>query len=145
MVRHKDGSACFSNFKLVVTLSTIHFLLTYLFAVYSLKSGKTQYTEIPFTSVLPIALLNLLGLVCVNMSLATNSLGVYQLVKMGNVPFVVAITWLFWNKKYSSPVLASLTLMTFGIALAVGGTVSFNIQGALFAIGGIVTSVLGRL
>lgn len=133
----------------VLLLSLSHFVFTWLSSGALIHLGFVEKKAFPhMKEFLPVIVLNVGSLITLNMSLASNSIGVYQLSKMmtvpGNpwllVPFslilshslvssgTVLTSYLMYGKTYSWEVLGSLGLMTVGIGLAIGTRVEVRLS-----------------
>lgn len=98
-------------------------------------SGVVENKPFPhMREFLPICVLNVAAVCTLNMSLSANSIGVYQLSKMLTVPGTVLASYMMYGRTYSVEVLASLGVMTTGIALSIGGRVQVDTIGAIYAI-----------
>lgn len=80
-----------------------------------------------------------------NLSLANNSISVYQLAKMLTVPGTVLLTYLMYGKTYSMEVLGSLAVMTGGIGLTIGTIEGVNFWGTFFALSGVLVVCLSSV
>ncbi len=119
----------------VLALSLLHYSVTYASSVALIWSGAVENKPFShFREFLPVCVLNTGSVCLLNLSLATNSIGVYQLSKMMTVPGTVLVSFLMYGRTYSMEVLGSLATMTAGIVLSIGGRVSIDMMGAVFAI-----------
>lgn len=126
------------QFKWVISLSMLHFTATFISSILIVKgSNSMEKKHIPLQQTLPISILNVVSICALNMSLSSNSIGVYQLAKMLTVPGTVLCSFLFYGTRYSFEVLGTLALMTTGIGLAVGGRVDLDLVGATYALTGV--------
>jgi hypothetical protein len=119
----------------VLALSLLHYSVTYGSSVALIWSGVVENKPFShFREFLPICVLNTAAVCLLNLSLATNSIGVYQLSKMMTVPGTVLVSYFMYGRTYSLEVLGSLATMTAGIALSIGGRVAIDVTGAIFAL-----------
>lgn len=134
------------SFKWVITLSLLHFAATYISSVLIVQGSTTmEKKHIPWQQTMPISILNVISICSLNMSLSSNSIGVYQLAKMLTVPGTVLFSWLFYGRTYSLEVLGTLALMTSGIGLAVGGRVELDLMGSIYALVGVAAVCAGSV
>ena len=123
------------EWKWVFLLCLIHYCATYLSTVALLWSGVVESRPFgQFREFLPVCVLNVAAVCLLNLSLAANSIGVYQLAKMLTVPGTVFVSWLLYGRSYSRETLGALGVMTGGLALALGGRVQIDGLGAIFAL-----------
>ncbi len=119
----------------MLALSLLHYSVTYASSVALIWSGVVENKPFShFREFLPICVLNTAAVCLLNLSLATNSIGVYQLSKMMTVPGTVLVSYFMYGRTYSLEVLGSLATMTAGIALSIGGRVAIDVTGAVFAL-----------
>jgi solute carrier family 35 protein E3 len=80
--------------------------------------GLFDLKSLPFRQVLPIAACCALSTPLSNLSLSLNTIGFYQMMKILTTPYSVAIEMAFHGVQFSKSVLASLVLVTVGVAVA---------------------------
>ena len=68
-----------------------------------------------------------------NLNLAYNSVGFYQLSKLACVPFTLAVQYLMYNQYVSKPLQLTLIPITFGVGWATVHDVDVNMIGTVFA------------
>lgn len=77
-----------------------------------------------------------------NLNLAYNSVGFYQLSKLGTIPITVSLEYFVFRKTVSARVAFALLIISAGVAIATVTDLSFNFKGTVFAvIGVVITSV----
>ena len=121
------------GFKFTMFLSTCHFAFTW-FGCYLLLIGNVfEYRHEDIQNVLPLAIGSLGSVGFMNLNLAHNSVGFYQLSKLACIPFTIFIQYFFYN--ISEPALVKLTLfpILFGIGIATVHDVEVNMVGTIFA------------
>jgi len=69
-----------------------------------------------------------------NLNLAYNSVGFYQLSKLVCIPFTIAIQRVFYRIEASRRVKATLLLLLLGVGMATVHDVSVNFVGTAFAL-----------
>jgi solute carrier family 35 protein E3 len=93
------------------------------------------------THVLPLCISFCGFVVLTNLSLQYNSVGFYQIAKVGTTPTVVILETLYYGKVYSTKTKLSLLPVCLGVLLTSATDVQFNFIGALYAfLGVLVTS-----
>lgn len=89
------------NFNFSVFLSFLHFVFTTIGMRALLWADMFTYTPAPLSGVLPLALGSLLSVAFMNLNLAYNSVGFYQLSKLACIPFTLAIQYTFYQQGVS--------------------------------------------
>lgn len=87
-----------------VTLTCIHFIVTTIGLLICLHFNVFQHKRLPIMSMLPLAMTFCGFVVFTNLSLETNTVGTYQLVKSMTTPVIMFIQTQFYDKKFSVPV-----------------------------------------
>ncbi|XP_041348938.1 solute carrier family 35 member E3-like [Gigantopelta aegis] len=125
-----------------MSLTCIHFVIT-TFGLLLCKMGNLfQPKSLPFFQMLPLALTFCGFVVFTNLSLETNTVGTYQLIKTMTTPCIIVIQTNIYSKSFSWKVKATLIPITIGVFLNSYYDVKFNFTGIAFAaIGVLVTSV----
>ncbi|XP_065178547.1 solute carrier family 35 member E3-like [Sycon ciliatum] len=125
-----------------ITLTALHFVMTWLGLVGCAAAGLFKPTKLRIMSVVPLAMSFCGFVVFTNLSLESNTVGTYQLMKAMTTPCIVVIHTYFYNKRYSVPVLLTLIPITLGVVCNSYYDVRFNVWGTAYAtIGVLVTSV----
>jgi len=83
--------------------------------------------------ILPISLLFVGFLVLGNLSLALNPVSFYQIAKILTTPTVVAINFLLWGKRISTPLVMSILASCVGVGLTTSGFAVSNRAGTVVA------------
>ena len=99
-----------------ITLTALHFVMTWLGLVGCAAAGLFKPKKLRIMSVVPLAMSFCGFVVFTNLSLESNTVGTYQLMKAMTTPCIVVIHTYFYNKRYSVPVL--LTLVSSGPMIA---------------------------
>lgn len=120
------------QFNYVFTLTTCHFLFTYL-ALGTLASANVfKRKRMPSRQNTLVAALGVASIVFMNLSLRSNSVGFYQVTKLLTVPCMVAIQTLYYGKQFSLRIKASLAVLLVGVAVATVTDVELNTLGSMF-------------
>eukprot|EP00659_Diplonema_papillatum_P012392 gene12392-19166_t len=113
------------------TLMTMHFIATTVGVGIYQKLGGFELPETPptYQKTFPIAACQLGSVMFVNYSLAFNSVGLYQILKLANIPVLCVVEFFWKGITYSLPVLSSLTVLLSGIGVSMVTDVSVNYWG----------------
>jgi solute carrier family 35, member E3 len=82
------------------------------------KFGLFEMKHITVRQVLPLAACYALCTPLSNLSLAFNSVGFYQMMKILTTPYVALVEALFYGSKFSKPIITSLIVVTIGVVFA---------------------------
>jgi len=80
-----------------------------------------------------------------NLNLAYNSVGFYQLSKLGTIPITVGVEYFVFRKTISPRIFFALLLITTGVGIATVTDISFNFWGSLFAAIAVVATSLSQV
>lgn len=133
------------NFNFMLLLSFLHFSVTYFASLALMRMGYFTSKEAPLSSVLPCAIGSLLSVAFMNLNLAYNSVGFYQLSKLACIPITIMLEYFFYKKIVSWPILMTLIPITFGVGVATVNDVSLNMKGTVFAIAAVVATALAQI
>jgi solute carrier family 35 protein E3 len=133
------------GFRYNVTMTALHFFVTYfgleLCAIY----GFFERKFIPLRKVLPISLAFCGFVVFNNLSLEHNHVGVYQLWKVMTTPMIPVIQLLFYGVKFSTVELLSLVPVCIGVITATSSDLQSNFLGTAFALLGLMSTSLYQI
>ena len=126
-----------SGFDFPITLTVIHFFVTYVCMKVARLGGHQQLS---WSNVLPISLVFCGFVVFNNLSLAHNSVSTYQLMKVGTTPVIVVLQ----RQKLPSAQYWALAMICIGVGLATGAGAfeEANWTGALFGLAGVLSTSL---
>ncbi|XP_070193738.1 solute carrier family 35 member E3-like isoform X2 [Littorina saxatilis] len=125
-----------------MTLTCIHFIVTTLGLLICKKLNLFQPKSLPFMHMLPLALTFCGFVVFTNLSLESNTVGTYQLIKTMTTPCIIIIQTHFYNRSFSMRVKATLLPIIVGVFFNSYYDVKFNLVGIIYAsIGVLVTSL----
>ncbi|XP_005097868.1 solute carrier family 35 member E3 [Aplysia californica] len=125
-----------------ITLTCIHFIVTSLGLVVCRQANIFQPKSLPLMSMLPLALSFCGFVVFTNLSLESNTVGTYQLIKTMTTPCIILIQTNFYGRNFSRNVKLTLLPITLGVFLNSCYDVKFNVVGIVFAtVGVLVTSL----
>lgn len=84
-----------------ITLTFIHFLMTSAGLIICERLNVFQVKILPFRSMLPLALTFCGFVVLTNLSLQSNTVGTYQLIKTMTTPCIIAIQSIAYSRRFS--------------------------------------------
>ena len=93
-----------------ITLTCIHFIVTTIGLFICRHMNIFQPKSLPFMSMLPLAFSFCGFVVFTNLSLESNTVGTYQIIKTLTTPCIIAIQTYFYGRKFSFNV--KLTLVS---------------------------------
>ena len=91
-----------------ITLTCIHFVVTTLGLLICKNLNLFQPKSLPFMHMLPLALSFCGFVVFTNLSLESNTVGTYQLIKTMTTPCIIVIQTQFYSRSFSMRVKATL-------------------------------------
>ncbi|GAB6031837.1 hypothetical protein CHUAL_010238 [Chamberlinius hualienensis] len=101
-----------------------------------------QVKSLSVIDMLPLAITFCGFVVFTNLSLQSNTVGTYQLIKVMTTPCVIVIESYFYSKTYSTNIKLTLIPITLGVLLNSMYDIKFNTLGTVYAtIGVLVTSL----
>ncbi|KAK3609270.1 hypothetical protein CHS0354_001870 [Potamilus streckersoni] len=125
-----------------MTLTCIHFLLTFCGLVICLLFRMFELKRPPLLQMIPLSLTFCGFVVFTNLSLQSNTVGTYQLIKMLTMPIIMIIETYFYKKTYSRRIKLVVIPIFLGVFLNSWYDVKFNLIGIIYAgIGVAVTSL----
>lgn len=133
------------GFRFSVFLSFLHFATTAIGMRLMLQAGQFQKNEAPLSGILPVAIGSLLSVAFMNLNLAYNSVGFYQLSKLACIPFTLMVQYLAYNQTVSTSVQLTLIPITFGVGYATVYDLSLNFWGFIFAVLAVVATALAQI
>jgi solute carrier family 35 protein E3 len=130
------------DYKFATTMTFFHFVVTFLGLVVCWQLGLFTPKRAPMQHVLPLCLSFCGFVVLTNLSLQYNSVGFYQIAKIGTTPTVVVLETLYFGKVFSQKTKLSLIPVCLGVLLTSATDIQFNFIGAVYAfLGVLVTSM----
>ena len=128
------------GFPFVLSLSTVHFIATYLvMLVLSKGYGAFEPKFLPFWTNLLVGAMGVGSICFMNYSLKTNSVGVYQMAKLCIIPVVLihnALRGEFASRKVN----ATIAVVLFGVGIATVTDVELNPSGMIFAVAAVLST-----
>ena len=129
------------NFRFGNTLVAFHFLFTSLACAISQKLGVFEAKRAPWHEIAKLSLSQVGSVAFVNFSLLYNSVGMYQVLKLLNIPVICVMEFFWLGITYSGEIKISLMLLLAGIGVATVTEVQFSWIG--FVHGGLATVATG--
>jgi Zn-dependent protease with chaperone function len=133
------------KFKYSVFLSFLHFAFTAFGTRVLLCANYFTHNTAPMSGILPVAIGSLLSVAFMNMNLAYNSVGFYQLSKLACIPITLLIQYLMYNQTVSTWVQLTLVPITFGVGYATIYDVSLNTFGLVIALFAVVATAMAQI
>eukprot|EP01013_Petalomonas_cantuscygni_P030166 TRINITY_DN5609_c0_g1_i2.p1 TRINITY_DN5609_c0_g1~~TRINITY_DN5609_c0_g1_i2.p1 ORF type:complete len:329 (-),score=72.20 TRINITY_DN5609_c0_g1_i2:752-1738(-) len=115
-------------------LCTLHLFTTTLLAWGMASAGFFDKKLVPLPTALALAFSNFCSVMFVNLSLLYNSVGMYQVLKLANIPVLCIVEWLVLGKTYSLPIMASLGVLLLGVGITSVTDVSLNFWGLMHGV-----------
>jgi solute carrier family 35 protein E3 len=91
-----------------LTLTLVHFLVTYTGLVVCLQLDIFKFKRLPVIKMIPLSLTYCGFVIFTNLSLQHNTVGTYQVIKVLTAPCIMIISYVFYQKKY--PIKVQLAL-----------------------------------
>lgn len=132
-----------AGFQFSTTLTIIHFIMTFagcLFFAHGLKLFTPKHLSI--RQVLPISCAFCGYVVFNNLSLLTNSVSVYQVLKILCTPIIVGIERVYYAKQEKPSTLLSLVPVCLGVGITFYADSDVNLVGTMWAVLAIVANSL---
>lgn len=135
------------NCQWTITLSTFHFLSTWLalFVLSSCGFIRKVSREVPLHKRILLASLVMMSIIFMNFNLTTNSIGFYQMSKLVCIPYMIVYNMFFKNQRYTTFEIISLVVLLVGVGIFSVSDVELNKLGTLFAIIAILSTVHNQM
>ncbi|GFR70906.1 solute carrier family 35 member E3 [Elysia marginata] len=125
-----------------ITLTCIHFIVTTLGLFVCRHLNIFQPKSLPLMSMLPLAFSFCGFVVFTNLSLESNTVGTYQIIKTLTTPCIIIIQTYWYGRNFSSNVKLTLIPITMGVFLNSVYDIKFNFIGIVFATTGVLITSL---
>ncbi|EFJ17616.1 hypothetical protein SELMODRAFT_92835 [Selaginella moellendorffii] len=133
------------GFRFATTLTACHFGVTSLAGFASAALGYTTLKPIPFWDLFWFSLVANVSIVGMNLSLLLNSVGFYQIAKLSMIPVVCVLERVLNAKTYSRPVILSVIMVVFGVAIVTVTDVTVNFKGFMAAVMAVLATALQQI
>ncbi|GAB5030722.1 nucleotide sugar transporter family protein [Nannochloropsis oceanica] len=121
------------TFDYVVFLSFCHYFFTMVFFGILAKARYITPKQIPIDKRVTLAMASLGSIVFMNLSLASNSVGFYQLSKLACIPVIIVTEYVLYERIVPLSKLLTVTVIIFGVAVASVNDVTINLIGLILA------------
>lgn len=133
------------NFKFMLLLSSFHFVAT-MSGLHLLRQlGFFTHKPAPFWGIFPLAMSSLGSVAFMNLNLAFNSVGFYQISKLLCIPVTLILQYLFFGQTASRSIQFSLIIILCGVGVATFSDVELNFLGSVFAAFAVLFTTLGQI
>lgn len=133
------------SFPYGTTLTIFHFFATFLGLLVCLKFHVFEFKRISIKKVLPLCFSFCGFVVLTNVSLVSNTVGFYQLMKVLTTPFLVVIQTLFYAQNFSKSIVASLAVICVGVVVATCSDTQANLFGTLVALSAVLVTCMYQI
>ncbi|KAI8462371.1 MAG: triose-phosphate transporter family-domain-containing protein [Monoraphidium minutum] len=141
LIDPKKGHA----FTFATTLSALHFLVSAASLWLQAFITGVQHPKLPWKDNLYFSLIANLSIASLNISLLVNSVGFYQIAKLLIIPFVAVMEMVWFQRRFTPPVAASMVTVAVGVAIVTVADVSVNTTGLVVAGISVVSSGMQQL
>ncbi|CAI5509441.1 unnamed protein product [Closterium sp. Naga37s-1] len=121
------------NFQFAATLTGLHFIMTSLMTSALRLSGYLEPSQLPLMEQVKFALTANVSIVGMNVSLMWNSVGFYQIAKLGMIPVSCVLEVFFDRMRYSQGSRLSVLLVLIGVATCTIADSSLSARGMVAA------------
>mmetsp|Transcript_17646 Transcript_17646/g.59986 ORF Transcript_17646/g.59986 Transcript_17646/m.59986 type:complete len:313 (-) Transcript_17646:47-985(-) len=135
----KDG------YNFMVFISFLHFVFTTVGTRALLAAGVFEYKPVKLADVLPVAMGSLGSVAFMNLNLAKNSVGIYQLSKLACIPVTLTIEYVLSGKTVEQRVALTLIPLTLGVGIATVYDVEANVEGSVYAACAVMATSLAQI
>merc|ERR1712087_735063 len=136
-----------AGFHFPFTLSFFHFCFTVLF--YKLLSSCSFFSiptnDLPTFEKFKVAVAGVASIGFMNVSLALNSVGFYQITKLTIVPVTLAINYFYFNVSTTTKVKLSLLILLGGVGVATVSDVELRALGFFFGVLAVVSTAMFQI
>eukprot|EP00906_Rhabdomonas_costata_P009413 RCo013319 len=129
------------NFRFGNTLVCVHFVVTAVLCVVAERAGVFDGKTVPFGDLMKLAATQVGSVAFVNFSLLYNSVGLYQVLKLLNIPVICVMEFFWLAITYTADLKLSLFVILLGVGLATVTEVEFSLPG--FIHGALATVATG--
>lgn len=133
------------GYNFMVFLSFLHFAFTSIGCRLMMMADFFSWQAAPFSGVLPVAIGSLLSVAFMNLNLASNSVGFYQLSKLICIPVTLWIQYVAYNTTVSRAVQVTLIPITFGVGYATVYDLEIRFVGFVFAACAVFATAIAQI
>eukprot|EP00667_Euglena_gracilis_P019558 EG_transcript_20994 len=117
------------EFRFGSTLVCIHFVVTGLLTALTAQLGVFKVKGLPFVELLKLSAAQVGSVAFVNFSLLYNSVGLYQVLKLLNIPVICVMEYVWLQISYSTQLKVSLFVILLGVGMATVTEIEFSLVG----------------
>ncbi|XP_042485467.1 UDP-xylose transporter 3 [Macadamia integrifolia] len=133
------------GFTFATTLTSWHLLVTFCSLHVALCMKLFEHKPFDARAVMGFGILNGISIGLLNLSLGFNSVGFYQMTKLAIIPCTVLLETLFFRKKFSRNVQASLSILLLGVGVATVTDLQLNALGSILSLLAVVTTCVAQI
>jgi solute carrier family 35 protein E3 len=123
------------NCKYTTTLSTFHFLATWiLLEIFAFFGAVRRCDQVTFRHRFTLAFLVMTSIVSMNFNLAANSIGFYQMSKLCTIPYMIVYNLVRRRQRYAAGEYVSLGVLLIGVGMFSISDVEVNALGTIYAV-----------
>jgi len=137
--------ASVSGFNFMICLSFFHFLFTMVGMKIMLRFNFFEFKAAAYSNVLPVALGSVGSVAFMNLNLAYNSVGFYQISKLACIPVTIFIQFAWYGQVVPNNIKITLVPILIGMFFATVYDVQFNFIGSICAMIAVVFTALSQI
>jgi solute carrier family 35 protein E3 len=123
------------NFRFVFAITTAHFTSQALFSELLLLLNVYERCMLPVWMTVKIGLVFGMGIVCMNLTLQNNTVGLYQVNKLMCVPIIMLIQYFSYGTRFSLRVCSTLIGLLVGVAFTIDSDIGVSTRfGLVYAV-----------
>mmetsp|Transcript_3966 Transcript_3966/g.4483 ORF Transcript_3966/g.4483 Transcript_3966/m.4483 type:complete len:315 (+) Transcript_3966:224-1168(+) len=133
------------GFHFATTLTCGHLGVTSLFLHIARTFKWFEYKSLELKPLLIFSVLNGMSIGFLNLSLGFNSVGFYQMTKLAIIPCTVILQSIFYGKRFSTTVKASLGVLLAGVGVATVTDMQLNFLGSILSGCALLTTCVAQI
>ncbi|KAE9608753.1 putative sugar phosphate transporter domain-containing protein [Lupinus albus] len=127
------------------TLTSWHLLVTFCSLHVALKMRIFEHKPFEQKAVMGFGVLNGISIGLLNLSLAFNSVGFYQMTKLAIIPCTILLEILFLGKKFSKRIQFALGILLVGVGIATVTDLQLNALGSFLSLLAVITTCVSQI
>ncbi|KNC96564.1 uncharacterized protein SPPG_08151 [Spizellomyces punctatus DAOM BR117] len=140
------NKAVMQSFNYPLILTALHQVTIWVItSCWGFYTGQKFSSLLDVTDGLMLGGTNAAGIVFMNLSLATNSVGAYQLLKILNLPTIAILQYSLYSVRLRQPVIQSLAIIIIGVTIASVRELSVDFTGLCFGTIGVLSVSLHQV
>lgn len=125
-----------------MTLTCVHFIFTSFGILICKMLGVFEFKHLPLAKMIPISMTFCGFVVLTNLSLQSNTVGTYQIIKTLTTPGIILIQTFVYHRSFSTRIKLTLIPIIVGVYLNSYFDIRFSPLGIAFALSGVVVTSL---